>query len=166
MPGVKPVRIFPGNLSRSHALQAEVFYFPIETSIEDRCHWRRVLMILETRCHGIRPWNRITVWVQSEMLSSSCRSGGFFFIAHAWRLNVCLWVTTLVVDAGKKLPIFFFRPGWKWCGDETASPVGHAALQTEAPAYQDTVLTQHKGSEEILPIFHSTFFKENNWLLF
>ena len=53
-------------------------------------------MILENRCHGIRPWNRFTVRVQSEMLSSKSRSGASFFIAHAWRLNVCLWVTTLV----------------------------------------------------------------------
>ena len=28
-------------------------------------------MILENRCHGIRPWNRFTVRVQSEMLSSN-----------------------------------------------------------------------------------------------
>ena len=30
------------------------------------------------------------------MLSSNSRSGASFFIAQAWRLNVCLWVTTLV----------------------------------------------------------------------
>ena len=70
-----------------------------------------------------------TVRVQSEMLSSNSRSGASFFIAHAWRLNVCLWVTTLVSLTRQKIADFF-RPGWAWSWDETASPksyaVGHA----------------------------------------
>ena len=48
-------------------------------------------MILENRCHGIRPLNRFTVRVQSEMLSSNSRSGASFFIddfqvALSWEL--------------------------------------------------------------------------------
>ena len=65
-------------------------------------------MSLENRCHGIRPWNRFTVRVQNEMLSSNSRSGASFFTAHAWRLNVCLWVTTLVSSTPAKNCRFFF----------------------------------------------------------
>ena len=47
--------------------------------------------------------DRITVWVQSEMLSSSCRSGGSFFYSTCLTAE-CLLVghDTGVVDAGKK----------------------------------------------------------------
>ena len=69
-------------------------------------------MILENRCHGIRPWNRFTVRVQSEMLSSNSRSGASFFIAHARRLIVCLWVTTTLVSWTPVKNCRFFTLGW------------------------------------------------------
>ena len=86
----------------------------------------------------------------------------------------CLLVghDTGVLDAGKKLPIFF-RPGWAWSWDETASPKSYrvqlATLKTtETLAYQDTVLTLDKQRKwRTLPILilYSSFEK-SNWLLF
>ena len=135
------------------------------------CHWRRVLMILQNRCHGILPWNRLTVRVQSEMLSSSCRRGGSFFIAHAWRLNVCLWVTTLVSLTPAKYCRFSFQTRldmmlrWNSQPDEWYS-WPRWRLQMEALAYQDTVLTLHKQRMwRTLLLFYCNF-KKSNWLVF
>ena len=119
---------------------------------------------------GLVQGYRFTVRVQSEMLSSSSRSGASFFIAHAWRLNVCLWVTTLVsLTPAKNCRFFQTRLGmilrWNSQSEELWS-WPRWRLQTEALAYQDTVLTLDKQRKwRTLPILY-TNFEESNWLLF
>ena len=109
-------------------------------------------MILENRCHGIRPWKRFTVRVQSEMLSSNSRSGASFFYSTCLTIG-CLLVghDTGVIDTGKKLLIFSDQAGH----DETASPksyaVGHAEDYKRKPWHIKTSFLHktNKGSEEL-----------------
>ena len=138
-----------------------------------RCGYpqRRLQATILVRMGLVRGY-RFTVWVQSEMLSSNSRSGASFFIAHAWRLNVCLWVTTLVsLTPAKNCRCFQTRLDMilRWIRNSQSEELcswPRWRLQTEALAYQDTVLTLDKQRKwRTLPILYSNF-EESNWLLF